>query len=195
MSSANATRPIAVCRNCGVEFRYKPSRKSQFCGKQCYISWVSAPLGVRFLRHLSGPTDTGCIEWTAKRNHNGYGIMLVTGSGDKKILTHRVAWEIANGPIPAGMYVLHRCDNPPCVNIEHLFLGTLADNNRDKYEKGRCPRGERCGKSNLTDDDIREIRRLYETGSLSQQAIAEQFGIVQQSVHKIVAHKRWTHVT
>jgi len=76
--------------------------------------------------------DTPCDEWDGPRDRDGYGRL------SRGRRAHRVAWEEANGPIPDGMCVLHRCDNPPCRRLDHLFLGTVADNNRDKALKGRA---------------------------------------------------------
>jgi hypothetical protein len=75
-----------------------------------------------------------CWEWTGVRNPQGYGVMRV---GESNMQAHRVAWEVANGPIPVGLNALHRCDNPGCVRPDHLWLGTLADNNADMRAKGR----------------------------------------------------------
>jgi hypothetical protein len=75
-----------------------------------------------------------CWEWTGTRNQKGYGQIA---SGGCKGMAHRIAWTLANGPIPDGLCVLHRCDNPPCINPAHLWLGTVADNNLDKKIKGR----------------------------------------------------------
>ena len=96
-----------------------------------------------------------CWVWTAHHNPDGYGRFRI---GDKFYSAHRVAWEKENGPIPAGMCVLHRCDNPPCVRVSHLFLGTNSDNVQDCLQKGRhpnaqkthCPRGHRYNEENTT---------------------------------------------
>lgn len=77
---------------------------------------------------------TGCMLWIRSTDTNGYGMLCVDG---RKRKAHRVAWELANGPIPAGLHVLHRCDTPACVNPAHLFLGTHTDNMRDCSAKGR----------------------------------------------------------
>ena len=87
-----------------------------------------------------------CIEWQGSRDRQGYGKAWKNGANAR---AHRVAWEEANGPIPEGMCVLHHCDNPPCINPDHLFLGTRGDNARDMVKKGRhksqlrteCPQG------------------------------------------------------
>lgn len=92
--------------------------------------------------------ESGCIEWQGAKNDKGYGQVVL---GKARVYAHRFFWEVENGPIPDGMQVLHKCDNPPCVNTAHHFLGTHLDNSRDKVAKGRaknrytgkatCPRG------------------------------------------------------
>jgi hypothetical protein len=85
-------------------------------------------------------TESGCREWTGYTDRKGYGQIRVHG---KLTSTHRFAWEQINGPIPEGMFICHRCDNPPCCNVERcLFLGTVADNNADMMAKGRGRAGE-----------------------------------------------------
>lgn len=79
--------------------------------------------------------DSGCIEWTGNSLPRGYGLIWVEG---RSVLTHRFAWILANGPIPDGMLVCHHCDNPPCCNVAHLFLGTDATNAADRDAKGRA---------------------------------------------------------
>ncbi len=94
-------------------------------------------------------------EWQGSRDAMGYGRISVNG---QPILTHRVAWELINGPIPNGLYVCHRCDNPPCVTVIHLFLGTNSENQLDSVAKGRHrsasePRQTHCKRGHSLSDD------------------------------------------
>jgi hypothetical protein len=108
---------------------------------------------------------------------------------------HRLSWILANGAIPDGMSVLHRCDNPPCVNPEHLFLGTQRDNNLDMRAKGREGRFDRKGEANghakLTLSQAREIRARYASGGISQEALGRNYGIPQAHVSRIVLNRAW----
>jgi len=110
-------------------------------------------------------------------------------------VAHRMAWEYENGPIPDGLFVLHHCDNPPCCNPRHHFLGNDLDNQTDKEKKGRGNhvQGERIGSAKLTESDIRSIRRLRSEG-LSQRAIGEKFGVAQAHISKILLGVWWRHV-
>jgi hypothetical protein len=156
--------------------------------------------------------DTPCIEWAKSRYRNGYGAASI-GNG-RMGYAHRVAWEQANGPIPAGMLVLHRCDNRPCVNVEHLFLGTQQDNMDDMWSKGRGATGERHGThthprpvharrprvevgfehgeahhaAKLTDAEVTELRARVANGE-SQTALAREYGMSQPGVSLIVNRK------
>ena len=109
-------------------------------------------------------------------------------------LTHRAAWRILVGPIPSKALVLHRCDRPLCVNPEHLFLGTQADNVADMWDKGRSApgvsKGEAHGCSKLTDDQVREIRASTENGP----AIAKRLGVSTSTIYDIRNRKHWKHI-
>lgn len=108
---------------------------------------------------------------------------------------HRVAWELANGPIPDGMVIMHRCDNPPCVELSHLVLGTQKENIADKYAKGRArvAVGERCGKSTLTTEQVIEMRRLYAQG-VPKAELAIRFSVSRPNVYVVVTRRTWKHI-
>lgn len=128
-----------------------------------------------------------CIEWPGHRNRHGYGIIT---RHEREYFAHRIEWMNHHGTIPDGLCVCHRCDNPPCVNIEHLWLGTLADNNRDKLEKGRA----RSGINNkITPSEVAEIRRLRAEG-MKLREIAALYPICLGQVHRIVRGHRWSTV-
>ena len=153
------------------------------------------PLQERFQRHINPvPTANGCVLWCGARTKKGYG-KLGKGQGKKWRWdgAHRVSWELANGPIPKGMQVLHRCDNPPCVNPLHLFLGTNRDNNQDKINKDRHARGERHSNAKLTDAAVREIREALKDG-VNQYVLAAKYSVNQFAISAINTGKQWKHV-
>jgi hypothetical protein len=130
-----------------------------------------------------------CVEWSGYKNEHGYGKVMINR---RCVRAHRHAWERAFGPIPVGLHVLHRCDNPSCVNPEHLFLGTQAQNMADKVAKGRQRKGERVPSAKLTAEQVREI--MASAGADTQRAIAARFGIHQSTVSDIARRKRWGHL-
>lgn len=143
----------------------------------------------------SNPGD--CWEWKASRYEKGYGFFRrrghVKGRSGDCAQAHRMAWELTNGLIPDGLCVCHRCDNPPCCNPSHLFLGTNDDNMADMCAKDRHARlcGEKSGRAKLTWEKVREIRRLYSEGGVTQQQLADLFGVNQRSISLIVLGKSW----
>lgn len=164
-----------------------------------------------------------CLEWTARRDDDGYGRFRPDGANTSDIGAHRVAFVLGGGVLKDGDQVLHTCDNPPCVRFEHLFKGTIAINMADRDRKGRqaqgsrsgahtkpervargerngrrtkperTARGEWNGNARWTADDIREIRAAYAAGE-SQGSIARRFGTAQQVISGIVRRKAWAHV-
>lgn len=132
-----------------------------------------------------------CWEWTALRNTGGYGRIFVgrcrVTHKNHVTIAPRVSWTMAHGRIPEGLCVCHKCDNPPCVNPAHLFLGTQGENARDCASKRRHHHGERHRFSKLTDEDVRRIREL--SAVRPQTKIARDYGISQGHVSEIVAGK------
>lgn len=131
-----------------------------------------------------------CWLWTGARISKGYGTVKLQR---RSKLTHRVAWEWTYGPIPQGLWVLHRCDQPACGRPEHLFLGTHADNERDKAQKGRHAQGERNGLAVLTASDVIEIRARRAAGELYR-TIAKAFNITPTTACRIYRRRAWVHV-
>lgn len=138
----------------------------------------------------------GCWEWgTKSRNAQGYGLFWFKG---RCVRAHRFSWELANGPIPKGMQVCHACDNPPCVRLAHLFLGTMNDNNQDKKKKGRARggnlKGEQSWNSKLTETIVKQIRLEYQTGSFSQYELARKYKVSRGAIQKVVERTNWKHL-
>lgn len=141
------------------------------------------PIEEKFWKKVDKGGSDECWEWTGKLNHSGYGI-LCTGprANRKRTRAHRISWEIHNGPIPERKLVLHKCDNKKCVNPNHLYLGTHSNNMQDAWDRGRQPRerpncrGLNHGKAKLSDDDVREIRRLWKK-RVRRKALSEKYGV------------------
>jgi hypothetical protein len=140
----------------------------------------------------TGPADA-CWPWMACRFHTGYGKLALDG---KAVFANRVAWVLTHGPIPESLDVLHRCDNPPCCNPAHLFLGTHADNMRDRSEKGRRTStvGEQNPKCRLTEQDVLDIRASRRNGNHNVTAVAAQYGITVSNYWAIVHYRSWKHL-
>lgn len=152
----------------------------------------SADVIDRFLAKVDKPADPdGCWVWTACRLKSGYG-QLVVGKG-KREYAHRVSYRLYVGGIPGGLHVCHRCDNRQCVNPAHLFLGTNADNVRDKVEKGRQARGVTGGMAKLTGADVVAIRERHRSGAL-QRELAVEYAVGQDQISRIVNHQSWAHI-
>jgi hypothetical protein len=151
------------------------------------------PLTERFWAKVNktGPDD--CWEWSKQgRDSWGYGQLKKLGHCYK---AHRLSWEIHCGPIPKGLMVLHHCDNPPCVNPAHLFLGTTSDNSADMVAKRRSARrlGEINSQARLTVLNVLNIRNLARRG-FSYSEIAPLYKISQSNVSLIVKRVTWKHV-
>lgn len=150
------------------------------------------PIAERFWEKVSPEPNTGCWLWTATGRQDGYGFLSPERPQRGMLLAHRVSYELHSGPIPEGMKVLHTCDMPPCVNPDHLFLGTDLDNAKDKMRKGRGNhrKGEQHGEAKLTEVAVRDIK----TKRLSQTEFAKLYGVQIGTIWKVLNGYSWTHV-
>ncbi len=206
-----------LCSFCSTVF-VSPEPRRRFCSRQCSDKGRYPSLIERFWARVN-KTDT-CWLWMGSAVEDGYGVLGYRG---KQVRTHRLSWELANGPIPAGLSVLHRCDTPACVNPDHLFVGTTQDNITDKVAKGRqakgdshgsrlhpesrprgdthymrrsseAPmRGERNGSAKLTAAEVRAIREESARGE-SRASLGRQYAVSPLTISLIARRKTWVHV-
>lgn len=143
----------------------------------------------RFKTKIAFGRPNGCDEWIAAKNEEGYGRFLMNGINRR---AHNVAWELACGPIPEGMMVCHRCDNPSCVNPHHLFLGSNSDNMRDMLAKGRSGhlKGEVHPKAKLQPADIARIR----SSLLTNTELAREYNVTRKAIAFIREGVNWRHL-
>lgn len=205
-----------TCGHCGATFSRRPSVQKRygvpvsFCSKTCSSRGrKKAHLDDVFWRRVAIVDDaTSCWEFNRPPSLIRYGRITVDG---RSMGAHRAAWEVSFGPIPDGLFVLHRCDNPPCVRPEHLFLGTAEDNARDRANKGRTARqpgdrhglrkhpecvarGESHGGSRLTEEQVRQIRLRQAQGGTTHEKLASEFGVSRTTVTLICLRKTWRHI-
>lgn len=133
-----------------------------------------------------------CWPWVAVTGTGGYGHFSIQG---RMARAHRQAFILTNGPIPDGLDCCHKCDNPPCCNPAHLFIGTTSENLNDCVAKGRYnrPNGERCHLAKLTAGKVRTIRKLF-AGGTKRATIARRFGVTWESIDAVVKRKSWKHI-
>jgi len=152
-----------------------------------------------------------CWGWLGGKQTNGYGTMTANGN---RWLAHRFSWRLHNGDIPEGLVICHTCDNRVCVRPDHLFVGTVQDNNSDMVAKGRhargsthgtvtmphrypaarLPRGERVHSAKLTESQVLELRRRKAEAGATYESLASEFGLSKSNVWNIVQRRTWAHL-
>jgi len=163
---------------------------------------------IKFWSRVEIKADHECWIWKGPTFERGYGQTSVARRFTTK--AHRMAYMIAtNRFIPAGMFICHRCDNPPCVNPSHLFVGTVQDNANDMKKKRRgtigeksvrrtnpekTARGERHGNAKLNENKVVEMRSEYAAGGTSFPKVARKYGIDTSTAYAIIKRKSWSHV-
>jgi hypothetical protein len=130
-----------------------------------------------------------CWNWVGNKNSKGYGYLTYC---KKTYRTHRLSWEIHHGPIPGDLFVLHKCDNPSCVNPDHLFLGTHRDNMDDMVRKGRTPNANRF-EHKLEEPQVLRIRKMLADGYFMRD-IARDFGVHVATIYRIKHSITYKHV-
>ena len=159
----------------------------------------AAPLEQRFWSKVRKTSD--CWIWIAARGYfngkkgAGYGRFLIGSRRDgtnRPVYAHRLAWELSNGDIPDGMFVLHKCDNPSCVRPDHLFLGTHDDNMKDMASKMRSCVGQKHRDVILDEGKVKEIRMRYKRGNGPK--LAEEYGVSIQTLYAALKGRSWGHI-
>ena len=189
MRRCRYTNHMTLCKYCQLLPPSKP--RGMYCSKTCSNKARAKSLACRFRECYIPGQPTECWLWTGTLDKDGYGVIQDANRGHQ-FRAHRLAYELAHGPTPNGVCVLHRCDTPACCNPSHLWLGTQTDNGRDKVTKKRHPFGERHGRAKITDKDVRTIRASYP--AMSQTAIAAAYGLHQTTVSDIIHGILWPHV-
>lgn len=193
MADPRINRPPRVCKGCGKTFTRKLSQVTrkgctgEYCSRPCLIAYKASPT---YFWSLVTKTET-CWIWNGYRSRLGYGSINWSG---KKQVASRVSYEWANGTIPEGMFVLHKCDNPPCVNPDHLEIGTPADNSRQMVERNRQTKGTQRHNAKLTPEAVKSIRQEYVRGQTTLESIARKYKVAVPTISTICSRKKWRHV-
>lgn len=180
-----------TCKLCGRLFvPPRTGRVASYCSQPCYHA-DKQPAIARFWDRIDKSPGHGpqgaCWLWIGKSTTKGYGKLGNSAA-------HRVSWELTNGPIPNGLWVLHRCDTPLCCNPAHLFLGTNADNSADMVAKDRSPWGSRHPNAVLTEDIVRQARALYVPRKFSYRKVAALLGFPEPGIRAAILRVTWTHL-
>lgn len=184
---------ILSCHYCTKPFAVAPYRihTALFCSRRCAYDFRKEPAEVRFWRYTKKEADDACWEWQSEF-YRGYGRLFIGGK-ERRAAAHRFSYALHYGLFFPALFVLHRCNNKRCVNPQHLFLGTAADNARDAARDGLYHSGEANTNAKLTSIKVRQIRALWP--QYSQHQLAQMFGTTQTQIHNIVRFKTWKHVS
>lgn len=184
-------RPVVICENCGKEFNKMPSniasKNHHLCSRACSAEFQSKV----FKKAIEYTVDeNGCHICTSHgTNTSGYPQIRHKG---RKMLLDRYLYSLKHGEIPKGMCLLHSCDNPSCINVEHLTLGTHKENMRDMADKGRAAInwGIKSGSAKLTEEEVMEIRN----SKMPSRKIAKMYGVNKSAILNIRSRKTWKYL-
>lgn len=162
----------------------------------CHMAPKTIPLEERFWKHVNKLSEDECWPWTGATTRGGYAQLSVGRYKPDATIwgVHRLSYILHKGEIPDGMLILHSCDNPRCVNPKHLRVGTTLDNMRDRHAKGHYSVGSQNTAAKLTEADVAEIRRIYNTSRTSTKVIAKQFSITREHAWNIATRRSWKHI-
>ena len=150
-----------------------------------------------FWSRVNKDASNGCWEWVGHRQTHGHGVVtrsLRNGRRERiQTLAHRYAWELEASKIPEGMFLLHKCGNPPCVNPDHLYVGGYKENGRDMVEHGRSTRGERSRTAKLTEVQVMRIRHAHAKG-VGDKELASKYGVKPHAIYQIWRGANWKHL-
>lgn len=199
------------CKRCGTPFWCTKSvdvggafRERKYCGRACSVAACTYTFeqGVAVFWANVEKTE-GCWLWRGVLRFCGYGNAKAPGKRTRSSYAHRLSWELANGTIPKGMHVLHKCDTPACVRPEHLFLGTHQENMTDMAAKGRSLAGEKSFSAKLTDEQVRRIRSnppsKWKKGKWigagqELEEYAKPYGVSPTTIRNVLARRSWRHL-
>lgn len=207
MLNQESTSAIRHCENCGAEIKHRPkaSKSQRAARRHCTVACRTerrransealsrASCLSRFWAKVDrSGGDLACWPWIGSTRRGGYGDFRASRAHGV-VLAHRASYEINVGAIPPGLFVLHSCDNPPCVNPAHLRVGTNQDNVRDCVDRGRKPVGVQMPTAKLNEDKVRLIREMASNGA-TQMSLAALFGVSQPLISGILGGTKWKHV-
>lgn len=197
---SNGEKHLAVAKSIGISrttvtsiargkiykrFNLPPTKKREF------LTQRESTIEKRFHSGYEINEKTGCWEWKRSTEGWGYGVIMWNS---KKVYVHRVSYELANGPIPSGLLVLHSCDNRICCNPAHLRVGTVQDNSQDMRERLRGTLGEKSRTAKLKNEDVLNILDMIKNG-ISLIEIANIYSVNRQAISHIKYGRTWRHIT
>ncbi len=187
-----------VCIQCGHKWKSRRGIPLRCASNKCASKyWQNPRPDPLWFLVRDVPVTDECVEWkhTIATNNDGYGQVCYMG---KVVGVHCVSFTIHKGPIPSGLHVCHTCDNPPCFNPRHLFIGSRVDNMQDCIFKGRFPsrKGENSPRALLTEAQVLAIRGIYrpKTRGLGYRSLAAKYGVADSTMRSIIIGKTWQHI-